>query len=442
MINRKQLVILLSIGMVVFFASCSKYPGFKKTDDGMYYKFHVKGDDTTTLSKGMILTLKLKYEINDSIIFNSEEAPDAFMLPLEDPSYKGDIYTALAMMKPGDSATFISSADSFFIKTVMLPEVPDSSYAGKNIYFHIKLISAMTQEQMQAEQSALLETRKAEEVAKLQSYLEANKITVAPLESGLFFTETTKGNGKKPKETDIVKVHFKVSDLDGRVFFSSFDQGEPMRWEAGKVFDNPGATEALNLMTVGSKANVIVPSSIGFGEQGRGQMVAPFTTLLYDLEMVSIQSKADYDKEKAAEQRKAEATKEKAKAEEMGNLAKYIKSNNISVKPTASGLYYLESKAGTGEKPVAGKKVTVHYTGTLLDGTKFDSSVDRGQPFEFVLGQGQVIQGWEEGIAMMKKGGKAKLIIPSSIAYGPDGRMPSIPPSATLIFEVELIDFK
>jgi FKBP-type peptidyl-prolyl cis-trans isomerase len=208
------------------------------------------------------------------------------------------------------------------------------------------------------------------------------------------------------------------------------------------VFDNPGATEALKMMSVGSKASIIVPSSIGFGEQGRGQMVQPFTTLLYDLEMVGFQSKADYDKEKAAEQLKVEATKEKAKADEMGNLAKYIKGNNISTKPTASGLYYIETAAGTGEKPVAGKKVTVHYTGTLLDGTKFDSSVDRGQPFEFVLGQGQVIQGWDEGIAMMKKGGKAKLIIPSAIAYGPDGRMPSIPPSATLIFEVELIDFK
>ncbi|HRW68136.1 FKBP-type peptidyl-prolyl cis-trans isomerase, partial [Lentimicrobium sp.] len=92
--------------------------------------------------------------------------------------------------------------------------------------------------------------------------------------------------------------------------------------------------------------------------------------------------------------------------------------------------------------PVAGKTVKVHYTGTLLDGTKFDSSVDRGQPFEFVLGQGQVIQGWDEGIAMMKKGGKARLIIPSAIAYGENGRMPTIPPSATLIFDVELIDFK
>ena len=433
---------LLSLGMVVFFASCSKYPGFKKNDDGMYYKFHVRGNDSTTLTTGMILNVKLQYEVNDSIIFTSEENPEDFLLPLDPPTYKGDIYAALAMMKVGDSATFISSADSFFIKTVGLPQVPDSTYHGKDIYFHIKLISAITQEQMQANQQIELDRMEAEEATGRAAYLENKDITVQPLESGLIFIETVKGKGKKPNEGDIVKVHFSVSEIDGRTFFSSFEQGEPMRWEAGKIFDNEGATEALNLMAVGGKATAIVPSSIGFGAQGRSQMVAPFTTLIYEFEIVSLQTKAEYDKEKEKEKREAEAMTAKAKGEELSILAKYIKTNNISVKPTANGLYYLETSAGTGVKPVAGQTVKVHYTGTLLDGTKFDSSVDRGDPLEFVLGQQQVIQGWEEGIALMKKGGKAKLIIPSAIAYGPQGRMPSIPPSATLIFDVELIDVK
>ena len=442
MIKRKHLVMLLSLGMVVFFASCSKYPGFKKSDDGMYYKFHVKGTDTTTLSTGMILNLKLQYEVNDSIIFNSEDNPEDFLLPLDLPTYKNDIYTAMAMMKVGDSATFVSSADSFFIKTVGLPQVPDSTYKGKDIYFHIKLISAMTQEQMQADQQIELDKMEAEESTNLAAYLETNKVTVQPLESGLIFIEKVKGTGKKPKEGDVVKVHFSVSELGGRTFFSSFEQGEPMRWEAGKIFDNDGATEALNLMSVGGKASAIVPSSIGFGAQGRSQMVAPFTTLMYEFEIVSLQTKAEYDREVEKEKREAEAMSAKAQGDEMGKLAQYVKSKNITVKPNASGLYYLETAPGTGEKPVAGQTVKVHYTGTLLDGTKFDSSVDRGDPLEFILGQHQVIDGWDEGIAMMKKGGKAKLIIPSAIAYGPQGRMPTIPPSATLIFDVELVDFK
>jgi FKBP-type peptidyl-prolyl cis-trans isomerase len=99
-------------------------------------------------------------------------------------------------------------------------------------------------------------------------------------------------------------------------------------------------------------------------------------------------------------------------------------------------------QVGTGAEAVAGKKVTVHYTGTLTDGTKFDSSVDRDDPFEFKLGAGQVIQGWDEGFAGMKVGGKRKLTIPSHMGYGARGAGGVIPPNATLIFDVELLGVK
>jgi len=97
-------------------------------------------------------------------------------------------------------------------------------------------------------------------------------------------------------------------------------------------------------------------------------------------------------------------------------------------------------KEGTGAEAVAGKQVTVHYTGTLTDGKKFDSSVDRGQPFKFVLGAGQVIRGWDLGVAGMKVGGKRKLTIPPHLGYGERGAGGVIPPNATLIFEVELLE--
>lgn len=96
-------------------------------------------------------------------------------------------------------------------------------------------------------------------------------------------------------------------------------------------------------------------------------------------------------------------------------------------------------KVGDGAEAVAGKSVSVHYTGTLTDGKKFDSSLDRGQPFRFQLGAGQVIQGWDKGVAGMKVGGKRKLTIPSHLGYGERGAGGVIPPNATLIFEVELL---
>ena len=109
---------------------------------------------------------------------------------------------------------------------------------------------------------------------------------------------------------------------------------------------------------------------------------------------------------------------------------------------TPSGLQYQDLVVGTGQEAAAGDTVSVHYTGWLADGTKFDSSVDRGQPFQFVLGQGNVIQGWDEGVAGMKVGGKRKLVIPPDLAYGAQGYGGVIPPNATLTFDVELLEVK
>lgn len=109
---------------------------------------------------------------------------------------------------------------------------------------------------------------------------------------------------------------------------------------------------------------------------------------------------------------------------------------------TASGLEYNEVVAGTGAQAVAGKTVKVHYTGKFPDGKVFDSSVSRGEPIEFVLGTGRVIKGWDEGIALMKVGGKAQLTIPPHLAYGERGAGGVIPPNATLVFDVELMDVK
>ncbi|WP_421662578.1 FKBP-type peptidyl-prolyl cis-trans isomerase [Nitrospira sp. BLG_2] len=106
---------------------------------------------------------------------------------------------------------------------------------------------------------------------------------------------------------------------------------------------------------------------------------------------------------------------------------------------TPSGLKYIDQAIGTGDAAVAGKTASVHYTGWLENGTKFDSSVDRGQPFSFPLGAGRVIKGWDEGVQGMKVGGKRKLTIPSDLGYGSRGAGGVIPPNATLIFDVELL---
>ncbi|MDZ8107201.1 MAG: FKBP-type peptidyl-prolyl cis-trans isomerase [Nostoc sp. DedQUE12a] len=117
-------------------------------------------------------------------------------------------------------------------------------------------------------------------------------------------------------------------------------------------------------------------------------------------------------------------------------------SSNNNVITTPSGLKYVELKEGTGATPERGQTVEVHYTGTLEDGTKFDSSRDRGQPFKFKIGVGQVIKGWDEGLSTMKVGGRRNLIIPPDLGYGSRGAGGVIPPNATLLFDVELLGVK
>lgn len=118
------------------------------------------------------------------------------------------------------------------------------------------------------------------------------------------------------------------------------------------------------------------------------------------------------------------------------------KGSNAGETVTASGLKYVDQVVGAGDVAVAGKTVSVHYTGWLENGKKFDSSVDRGQPFSFPLGAGRVIKGWDEGVQGMKIGGKRKLTIPSDLGYGSRGAGGVIPPNATLIFDVELLGVK
>lgn len=112
----------------------------------------------------------------------------------------------------------------------------------------------------------------------------------------------------------------------------------------------------------------------------------------------------------------------------------------MSEKMTDSGLKYEDLTVGDGDQASAGQRVSVHYTGWLLEGEKFDSSLDRGQPFQFTLGKGMVIRGWDEGVTGMKVGGKRRLTIPSQLGYGSRGAGGVIPPNATLVFDVELLD--
>ena len=184
--------------------------------------------------------------------------------------------------------------------------------------------------------------------------------------------------------------------------------------ESGDLKITSITTDETTVNVVGSSA--IVSGKTVWNQQGEARYTAVWTNLSGHWQIVSWQSTP-----LAAKGRIPSASKEQT---------------------TPSGLKYVDLLEGTGPNPQKGQRAVVHYIGTLEDGTKFDSSVDRNEPYEFPIGVGRVIKGWDEGVMSMKVGGRRKLIIPSSLGYGARGAGGVIPPNATLIFDVELLAVK
>jgi FKBP-type peptidyl-prolyl cis-trans isomerase len=448
---RKSIAFMLMAAIAVtLFYSCSKYPGFKKAESGFYYKFFIENKDSLKADTNFILTMNIKYRVQingrDSVFFNSKDMAKPFQIGIQKPQFKGDVFEAFAMLHQGDSATFILNARDFFTKTAQYPSVPAGVDSLSKIYFDVKVLKVESLEQMKKAAEDRAEKFKGEENTKLQSYLTAKGIKATPSATGVYYVEEVPGSGRLIANGDMVKMEFGVYTIDENKVFSTKDRGQPMTFEFGKPFDTKGFDEGIALMHKGGKAKIIVPSVMAFGERGRKDMsgneiIPPYSTIIYEVEVLDIQTKAQHDKEVATKDAQSKAEAKAAEAKEPILIQKYLKDKAITAKPTASGMYYVEKVKGKGPKAMAGKKVSVHYTGRLMDGTVFDSSLDKKpvKPYEFTLGKSEVIPGWDEGIALMNEGGKAVLIIPSKLAYGPSGSGPVIKPFSPLVFDVELV---
>lgn len=430
----KSYLLLLFGVFTILLASCGsqKMDGYTLSDTGVLYKFYEVAEDGKQPALGDFVRVQMVYAYEDSILFDTRGQKRDFEMKLEEPVFEGDIYAAVALMKEGDSAGFLIDATQFFTKLAGNPgqPAPDFVEEGVNMTFDVKLTQVMTPEEHQAEISERIEKRKNEEPVVLQKYLEANNMSEKPLESGLYFVNIRDGKGKKPEMGDVLTINFKVMLMDGTVLYDSW-QEEPVQFEYGKRFDTQGLVEGVAMMKEGQMAHLIVPSSIAFGEYGRQGLIEPYSTLLYDVELLDIKTKDEIKKETI---RQLAMNKKESDA----FLAKNAEVEGVVVLP--SGLQYKVLEKGDGtESPSASSRVKVHYKGTLIDGRAFDSSYDRGKPAEFAVNG--VIKGWTEALQLMKPGDKWQLFIPSDLAYGNNPRPGGIiEPNMALIFEVELLE--
>jgi FKBP-type peptidyl-prolyl cis-trans isomerase FkpA len=428
---------------IVFLYSCdSEYPGYKKTKSGLYYKIHYSHPDSVLAKPGDILTIKMKYGTKDTVLYNTNDLLEPRVFTLRESDYEGDLYGGFTMLRNGDSASFIVGIDSFFLVTIHAPYIPDYIKDNKEMYFDIKILSIKDKEIVEKEKQEYLRQLKENEDKVFEKYLVENNITDEPQESGLYFFEKEKGKGPLIVKDDVLFIHFTQWRLDGFKVFSTYDKEKPIEATVGMWHNSDAMDEAFSLLRENGKAKFLAKSDLLFGEGGNGDKIPPYTSLLYEVEIIDKMSIKQYRELKEKQRRKKIAAREKAKREEPAKLSKFIKENNITVKPTKSGMYFIEIKEGDGIFPQAGDKVSVEYVGTLLDGTEFESSLKRGKPYSFVVGAKKVIDGWEEAILRIKEGGKARIILPSSLAYGGGTKGKIITYHSPLIFEIELLKIK
>jgi peptidylprolyl isomerase len=294
----------------------------------------------------------------------------------------------VGMMKPGGKAKFVLPAKLAFGEQGSGTIPPNSQ-----IVLEVELLAV--------------------KAAPVPTEVAADKLTKTA--SGLQYYDLATGDGTESAKSRTVSTNYTVwiKTDKGYNYVDQSDTGKPMTFVIGRgdtVF--AGWEEGATGMKVGGKRLLVVPPDLGMGAQGNA-MIPANSTLVMEIELTDVK-----------EPRVATKVEEK------------------DFTTTASGLKFYDLKVGTGESPKAGQTVVVHYTGWLTDGTQFDSSVDRGEPFSFVLGAGKVIPGWDEGLLTMKVGGKRQLVIPAALGYGDQGSGNTIPPGAVLVFEVELLEIK
>jgi len=280
--------------------------------------------------------------------------------------------------------------------------------------------------------TSYLPAKSGTEDADMQAYLKKQELhkKATKTDSGIYYIMEEEGEGEH-SSTKAIVMHYSGMLLNNEVFDAS-ESGFPVNFRPGMLIK--GYDEAVGLMKPGAKGKFIIPSALAYGDKSAA-LVPPNSPVIFDIEWLTPE---EVEAEKAEAKRKREAEARAKIEKEDADMQAYLKENNLLEKAqkTDSGIYYIMEKEGEGEHPTSTETITAHYHGMLLDGTVFDSSVDRGQPFKFQLGR--VIKGWQEAMGMMKPGGKGKFVIPSALAYGERGAGGVIPPNAPLVFDIEL----
>ena len=385
------------------FSSCSMMKGNNKdenkkakqdtitTASGLKYIITQHGRGVMPENEAIVDVHYLGKLTNDTVFDSSYKRKKPFSFTLGKRQVIKGWDEGISYLHQGDKATLIIPPELGY-GSRSKPNIP----ANSTLIFDVELV-------------------KVQNPIKIEPYNTKGKDTITT-ESGLQYIIVKEGAPKSTQANkgDIVTVDYTGYFKNGKMFDSSIKRKQPFKTVIGEGRVIRGWDEGLQLMKTGDKFRFIIPYHLAYGQRKRGPIPAK-SDLIFDVEMLKV---------KKAIEVKAFDTKGK---------------DTITTK---SGLKIIKVKTTNNEQATKGKTVTVHYTGYLSSGKIFDSSVKRDEPIHFPVDIGKVIKGWDEALLMMRKGEKYRLIIPPALAYGANGAAGIIPPNATLIFDIELINIQ
>ena len=430
---RKQTVKFAAFCLMatVLFTACNqKYPGYKRTSDGLYYRFYNQDRSAQQPQMTDFLKLDMACYLHDSLYYDWSQMKTEVYMQLSEPHFKGDLQSALALMRVGDSASFYIKADSVAIH--YYEQNPDSVGLKPEdvVRYEVKLLEVKSQEEFKEGVDRVRNQMIAESHEALAAYIENNDIKVKPLESGIYIMPVEKGKVRCPVKGDKVEIDFEAKLLNGQSIGSTFGQDEKFTFVLGEGYVIPGWEEIVPMMHLGERIQAIIPFEMAYGEHSVDQ-IPPYANLLYDIKLLKITTVDEMQRQAELEMKQLKADSEKA-------FLDYIKENNF-VDHTETGLFYTKSVYTEGESPVAGSTARIKFDAAYLDGTPLGSSEQLGGFYDIPFGQHTVLKGLEEGVGLMKVGEKACFVLPYTLAYGekPYGNIPAY---SNLIFDVELLE--
>ncbi len=286
--NNMKKIFFIIISAIAIFTSCNN-GDFKTSDKGIEYKFHYQNTEGEKPELGDILVLNMNYTTeNDSVIFDTREVSNSFKMKYKLDTYEGgSINDAFSMMHVGDSATFILDAELFYINSKET-DPPSFIKSGDKVKFNIKIVEIFSMEKYNKQKLENHITKSKDEIPILESYLRNANIDTEPTSSGLYYIEIEKGTGASPEAGQRLSVNYTGTLISGKVFDSTNFRNKPFEFGYGRNEVIDGWEEALSYMKVGGKAKLIIPSYLAYGEEGYKDIISPYSTLIFDIELLEI----------------------------------------------------------------------------------------------------------------------------------------------------------